>query len=110
MKLLGVTLPKFSFSYERTLNEDLEALRLGIAFGGGAEFSWLSSSPVYISNVKQKAFVDVNESGTEAAAATSVLLADSTPPSLDVDRPFIFVIRERLSGTILFMGKMNSIP
>jgi serpin B len=83
---------------------------MGIAFGDGADFSGLSSSPVYISSVKQKAFVDVNESGTEAAAATNVVLVASTPPSLDVDRPFIFVIRDRLSGTILFMGKMNSIP
>jgi serine protease inhibitor len=108
--VLGVTLPRFSLTYERTLNEDLAALGMGIAFGDGADFSGLSSSSVHISYVKQKTFVDVNESGTEAAAATNVALAASTPPSLDVDRPFIFVIRDRLSGTILFMGKMNSIP
>lgn len=108
--VLGVTLPKFSLTYERTLNEDLGALGMGIAFGGGADFSGLSSSPVYVSYVKQKTFVDVNEAGTEAAAVTNVALAASTPPSLDVDRPFIFVIRDRLSGTILFMGKMNNIP
>ena len=108
--VLGVTLPKFSVTYDRTLNDDLTALGMGIAFSDGADFSALSSSPVYISYVKQKAFVDVNESGTEAAAVTNVALAASTPPSLDVDRPFIFVIRDRLSGTILFMGKMNSIP
>jgi serpin B len=107
---LGVTLPKFSLTYDRILNQDLAALGMGIAFNDGADFSGLSSTSVYISYVKQKAFVDVNESGTEAAAATNVALAASTPPSLDVDRPFIFVIRDRLSGTILFMGKMNSIP
>ena len=108
--VLGVTLPKFTVTYDRKLNDDLTALGMGIAFGPNADFSALSSSPVAISYVKQKAFVDVNESGTEAAAATNVALAASTPPSLDVDRPFIFVIRDRLSGTILFMGKMNSIP
>ena len=108
--VLGVTLPKFSLTYDRMLNDDLEALGMGIAFGAGADFSGLSSSPVFISYVKQKAFVDVNESGTEAAAVTNVALAASTPPSLDVDRPFIFVIRDRFSGTILFMGKMNKIP
>src|SRR5262249_47972140 len=108
--ILGVTLPKFSLSYERTLNDDLAALGMGIAFTGGADFSGLSSSPVFISYVKQKTFVDVNEEGREAAAVTNVALAASTPPQLDVDRPFIFVIRDRLSGTILFMGKMNSIP
>src|SRR5262249_52114976 len=108
--VLGVTLPKFTLTYERVFNGDLEALGMGIAFGGGADFSGLSSSPVSISSVTQKTFVDVNEAGTEAAAATNVALAASTPPSLDVDRPFIFVIRERFSGTILFMGKMNRIP
>jgi serpin B len=108
--VLGVSLPKFSLSYERTLNADLAALGIGIAFGDGADFSGLSSSPVHISYVKQKTFVDVNEEGTEAAAVTNVSLAASTPPSLDVDRPFIFVIRDRISGTILFMGKMNRIP
>lgn len=107
---LGVTLPKFSLTYERRLNDDLVAMGMGIAFSDAADFSALSSSPVSISYVKQKAFVDVNETGTEAAAVTNVALAASTPPSLDVDRPFIFVIRDRLSGTILFMGKMNSIP
>jgi serine protease inhibitor len=108
--VLGVTLPKFSLSYEDTLNDDLTALGMGVAFDGGADFSGLSSHGVYIKYVKQKTFVDVNEEGTEAAAVTNVVLADSTPPSLDVDRPFIFVIRDRLSGTILFMGKMNRIP
>jgi serine protease inhibitor len=108
--ILGVTLPKFSLTYERTLNDDLKALGMGIAFGDGADFSGLSSSPVYVSYVKQKTFVDVNEAGTEAAAVTNVVLAASTPPSLEVDRPFIFVIRDRLSGTIQFMGKMNDIP
>jgi serpin B len=105
---LSVTLPKFSLEYERTLNDDLKALGMGIAFTDGADFSGLGGG--YISYVKQKTFVDVNESGTEAAAVTNVAVAASTPPSLDVDRPFIFVIRERLSGTILFMGKMNRIP
>jgi serine protease inhibitor len=108
--VLGVTLPKFSVTHDRTLNDDLTALVMGIAFSGAADFSALSPTSVFISFVKQKAFVDVNESGTEASAVTNVGLAASTPPSLDVDRPFIFVIRDRLSGTILFMGKMNSIP
>jgi len=107
---LGITLPKFSLTYERTLNDDLAALGMGIAFDGGADFSGLSATPVHISSVKQKTFVDVNEAGTEAAAVTNVSVVSSTPPSLDIDRPFIFVIRERFSGTILFIGKMNSIP
>ena len=62
---------------------------------------------VFISEVKHKTFVDVNEEGTEAAAATSVGAGvTSMPMSFIVDRPFVFVIRERLSGTIMFMGKV----
>jgi serpin B len=59
--------------------------------------------------VDHKAFVDVNEEGTEAAAVTVVAIGESAslgPPTLIIDRPFVFVVRERFSGTILFMGKM----
>jgi serpin B len=57
--------------------------------------------------VKQNAFVDVNEVGTEAAAVTTVGVGvTSLPPQIRVDRPFVFAIRERLSGTILFLGKI----
>ena len=66
---------------------------------------------LYIDKVKQKTYVDINEEGTEAAAVTSVGVSlTSLPPSVRVDRPFIFVIRERLSGTILFMGKIVRMP
>ena len=66
---------------------------------------------LYIDKVKQKTYVDINEEGTEAAAVTSVGIGlVSLPPSLRVDRPYIFVIRERLSGTILFMGKIVRMP
>ena len=63
---------------------------------------------LYIDSVKHKAFVEVNEEGTEAAAATSVGIAPTSagPPSLIIDRPFVFMIREKYSGTILFMGKV----
>jgi len=60
-----------------------------------------------ISDVVQKVFVDVNEEGAEAAAVTAVgATVTSLPPSFIVDRPFVFAIRERLSGTILFLGKV----
>lgn len=74
-----------------------------------ADFSNLNAGPgnAFISNVKHKTFVDVNEEGTEAAAATSVEIGDtSAPQRLAVDRPFLFAIRENLSGAILFMGKI----
>ncbi len=66
----------------------------------------IQSVAACISNVKHKTFVDVNEEGTEAAAATSVEIGvTSAPQAIIVDRPFVFVIRERFSGTILFIGK-----
>jgi serpin B len=62
---------------------------------------------LYIDFVKQKAFVDVNEVGTEAAAVTVVGIGvTSAPQPVNIDRPFVFAIRERLSGTILFLGKI----
>jgi serpin B len=81
---------------------------MGIAFGDGADFSKIrSSGGLYISKVKHKSFVDVNEEGTEAAAATAVEIREvSLPPTFVVDRPFVFAIRERFSGTILFMGRI----
>ena len=66
---------------------------------------------LYIAFVMHKTFVDVNEEGTEAAAVTNVGVGvTSLPPCLCVNRPFIFAIRERFSGTILFVGKIVRIP
>jgi len=103
-----VFLPRFEMEYERTLNDDLKALGMTDAFDPGrADFSALTpGGGVWVDEVKQKAFVTVNEEGTEAAAATSVGVVESAPPTVRVDRPFLFVIRERLSGTILFLGKV----
>jgi serpin B len=61
---------------------------------------------IWIDEVRHKSFVQVDEEGTEAAAVTSVSMTDSAPLSIVVDRPFAFVLRERLSGTILFIGKV----
>jgi serine protease inhibitor len=110
----GVRLPKFKLEYARTLNDDLAALGMGIAFDSDlADFGPMTTddSQVYITRVTHKTFVDVYEEGTEAAAVTSTGFGvTSAPPTLDVDRPFVFFIRERLSGTILFMGKIVRIP
>jgi serpin B len=76
-----------------------------------ADFSGMLGGPVagnlYISKVIQKTFVDVNEEGTTAAAATSVgISVTSAPMTIQFDRPFLFAIRERHSGTILFVGQV----
>jgi len=105
-----VAMPKFTLEYELEMSEVLKALGMGIAFEPyNADFSRIYQGPenLYISRVKHKTFVDVNEEGTEAAAVTSVEVGvTSVPPMIRVDRPFLFVIREKYSGTILFMGVM----
>jgi serpin B len=86
-------------------------------FGGGADFTGLCHEAlqrgIYISKVKQKTYVDVNEEGTEAAGVTSVELREFANPDHFVvlaNRPFLFVIRERFSETILFVGVLVAPP
>jgi serine protease inhibitor len=112
----GVTLPKFTVTYASVMNQTLKVLGMPSAFdcGGSSDFTNLASVPigqVCISEVRHKAFVDVNEEGTEGAAATSVGFFDTDfdplfPEPIIVNRPFVFVIRERFSNAILFIGRM----
>jgi serine protease inhibitor len=105
-----VALPRFTLEYEKTLNETLKALGMVDAFDPDlADLSRLTPlSDAFISYVKQKTFVKVDEVGTEAAAVTVTgVQLTSGPPSIRVDRPFLLAIRERLSGTILFIGAIG---
>jgi serine protease inhibitor len=109
-------LPRLKLEYERELNDDLKALGMRDAFDDRrADFTRMAPGSLghylYVGFVKQKTFVDINEEGTEAAAATAVSIKlESAPPTMRVDRPYLFAIRERLSGTILFIGKIVSMP
>lgn len=110
-------MPRFSLRWEALLNDPLQSLGMRLAFQGDvADFTRMSrtaGNQLYISRVKQKSFVDVHEDGTEAAAATSVEIGVTCtcgPPVIRIDRPFVFAIRERLSGTILFLGKIVRPP
>jgi serpin B len=108
---VDLALPKFKLAWEDTLNDELKALGMRQAFvPDGARFTRISRSMgehLYIDFVKQKAFVDVNEVGTEAAAVTVVGVGvTSAPMPVRIDRPFVFAIREKLSGTVLFLGKI----
>jgi serine protease inhibitor len=109
-------LPKLKLAYERALNDDLQALGMRQAFvPGSADFTRMSprGADLFISLVKHKAYVDVHEEGTEAAAVTSVeirVVSAPVVPTMRVDRPYLFAIRERLSGTILFIGKIVAVP
>lgn len=109
---LMVQLPRFRLEYEQILNETLRGLGMVTPLDPqAADFSGMSPVHLYIHDVRQKTFLEVNEEGTEAAAATSVGVAPtSAPPSFRADRPFLAVIRERLSGTILFIGIIGAPP
>ncbi len=109
-----VSLPKFKLEYKLGMNDVLTALGMGVAFipcpaePDCADLTRMRPvRDLYIDTVVHKTYVDVNEEGTEAAAVTAVGVGiTSMPPSIVIDRPFLFVIRERFSGTILFMGRI----
>jgi serine protease inhibitor len=107
---LMLLLPKFRFDYGVELGDPLTSMGMGIAFQPWeADFSGIAPvADLHISRVKQKSFIDVHELGTEAAAATSTIVGvTSMPPVIHFDRPFLFAIRERTSGTILFIGRVG---
>ena len=99
-------IPRFKLEYEVSLNDTLKALGMDIAFGSGADFSGMGPS-LFISEVRHKAVVEVNEEGTEAAAVTVVVGVTSLPPIFRVDRPFFFAIYDTKTETILFMGTVT---
>lgn len=104
-----LSMPGFKYKYKRTLNDDLERLGMGIAFTGAADFSNISDQALQISRVLHEAFIEVNEEGTEAAAATVVEIRLTSMPETNMvtlNRPFLYFIRETSTGTILFMGKV----
>jgi serpin B len=107
-------LPKFQLEYERNLSQDLQTLGMPRAFDEvNAQFPRMITQPaqLFISRVQHRAAVTVDEAGTTAAAATAVGVGfTSAPPQLNFDRPFVFVIYERIGGTILFMGKVLELP
>jgi len=101
-----ILMPKLTLEWEDSLNSVLRALGMGVAFQPVADFSNMFVVPgACIDEVRHKTFVDVNEEGTEAAAVTSVSFLRSFH-GIEIDHPFLFAIRERHSGTILFMGKI----
>lgn len=106
-----VSLPKFKTTAEFTLNDTLSELGMRKAFMmPGADFSGLNGKKnLYITTVVHKAFVDVNEVGTEAAAATGVGIGFKGPPPKPVfraDHPFVFLIRDRRNDSVLFLGRI----
>ena len=107
-------LPKFKTEYSKQLNSVLKDMGMGIAFEPNkADFSNMSDTPSFISFVKQFTYIATDELGTEAAAVTVVGMETTSMPSIPkkvifkADRPFIYVIQEQSTGSILFMGVVN---
>ncbi len=109
---VNVRLPKFKFDYEKRLNDILIRMGMGIAFGfGPTDFSGITDQyDLAIDYVKHKSFVDVNEEGTEAAAATVVAIkltsTDTNEIYFTANKPFVFAIREKNTGAVVFIGKV----
>jgi serpin B len=112
-----LVLPRFKVEYDQVLNDVLVALGMGIAFdSNGADFSDMCPVPplpnVYIAKVQHKTFLEVNEEGTEAAAASLVEMRtrgrriEPEPFQMIVDRPFVFAIVDEGTGSLLFVGSI----
>jgi serpin B len=110
-----ILLPRFKLESELSLNDALAKMGMPDAFGSKADFSGMDGTRfLYISGVFHKAWGEVNEEGTEAAAATAVVVAARAvskppppPPVFRADHPFVLLIRDTRSGSILFMGRLT---
>ncbi len=104
-----LTMPKFNFDSDFNLKQTLSQMGMPIAFSGDADFSGIAEGGGFIDGVYHSAFVAVDEKGTEAGAATAVTIAKGAPGGpveFTIDRPFIFLIRDIETGTILFVGRV----
>jgi serpin B len=109
---LDIYLPKFTYKTEYNLKNILIEMGLDIAFSSKADFSGMNGfGGLFIEKVLHKAFVEVNEEGSEAAAATTVHILETSIPGptkvFDADHPFIFFIQHKETDTILFMGNID---
>ncbi|HEY9165704.1 MAG TPA: serpin family protein [Candidatus Kryptonia bacterium] len=110
-----LTLPKFNVQYGTSLKDVLSQMGMGSAFAGNADFTRISpAGGLAISDVLHKTYIDVNEKGTVAAAVTVVIIYDtvvepihSGPILFNVNRPFLFLMKENHNNTIMFMGAIN---
>jgi serpin B len=107
---IELSFPRFKYAYKKTLNDILKDMGMAIAFTSQADFSNISDVNVFISKVLHQAFIETNEEGTEAAAATVVEFVFTSlpvdPMVLKLDHPFVYIIRETTTNTILFMGRV----
>lgn len=110
---VSVSLPKFTMTTDFGLSEQLKALGIVDAFSSAADFSGISNAePIQFTNLLHKAFIAVDESGAEAAASSGLIMGTTSvynpPPPIpfNADHPFLFAIRDKLTGAVLFMGQV----
>jgi serpin B len=108
-----LVMPRFKLRFGAELKSTLALMGLKAALGPGADFSGMSSARLYLSEIKHQSFVEVNEEGTEAAAVTTGVMAlasiHNPPPPFQmvVDRPFLFLITDTVTNSILFLGVVH---
>jgi serpin B len=110
---VNLGLPRFKMSGRFELAKTLIEMGMPLAFSGAADFSGMSDyEKLFISKIIHQAFVDVNEEGTEAAAASAVVMAKEAEPAEPVtfraDHPFLFLLRDTRTGSILFLGRLSN--
>jgi serpin B len=109
---VNLYLPRFKNEFRKKLKDVLTIMGMGISFTDAADFSNISDLQLLINDVTHQALIETNEEGTEAAAATIVdigltSIGPDDPITIDVNRPFIYVIREIKTNTVLFMGRVT---
>ena len=109
---LRLTMPRWTYRVATDLKDPLKALGMGVAFGGDADFSAMTTdAQLAITDVLHQTFVAVDESGTEAAAATAVVMGETSAQlirhELVLDRPFLYVVHDTAHGTPLFVGRLS---
>lgn len=106
-----IKLPRFKQECDFTLNDAVAGLGIRRIFSPGGNLNGIADDPrLFVSNIRQKSFVEVNEKGTEAAAVTSIEITTTSVPSTPqffADKPFVYLIREKSTGAILFIGRMD---
>jgi len=110
---VNLYMPRFKYKYKKTLNEILADMGMTIAFTDIADFTNIAEAPLHIDSVLHQTFIETNEEGTEAAAATAVIVVLTTNELdttllIDINRPFIYIIREITTNTIIFMGRVSN--
>ncbi|MBR5683336.1 MAG: hypothetical protein IKW96_08710 [Ruminococcus sp.] len=116
--MASVKLPKFKYEYENELNDELIDMGMPTSFSSNADFSNMSAiadrNPLHIGYVKHKTFIDLDENGTKAAAATIVVMKDESAPArpekeIVFDRPFVYCIFDTETNIPIFIGVLNSL-